>query len=226
MSKTELPYFNIGDSYGGNQSWFIDPWMHIGGCGALTMCDFLLYMACFKGRKECYPYDTDDLKRRDYRRFGMSMKPYLRPRESGIKDIDTFIEGARIYLEDTEIEGITIEGFDGNRNYGEAEKAIIESIDSGMPVAMLMLRHQNKEFSFFEWHWFLIVGYDGIGDTGDPAAEQIPTNPDRHADDTKPCGLRIKVATYGKAWWLPLRELWDTGCEEKGGLVFFSTEMK
>ena len=198
MSKKELQYFNIGDSYGGNQSWFIDPWMHIGGCGALTMCDFLMYMACTKGRTECYPYDSEDLKRRDYRKFGMSMKPYLRPRESGIKDLKTFIDGARIYLEDAEIEGISIDGFDGNHSCEEAEKAIRESIDSHMPVAMLMLKHQDKKFNFFEWHWFLITGYDDDGE-----------------------GFMIKVATYGKAHWLPLHEFWDTGYDEKGGLVLF-----
>ena len=85
MSKRELQYFHIGSAFGGDQSWFLDPWMHIGGCGALTMCDLLIYMACCKGRPECYPYDPEKLSKRDYKRFGMHMKPYLRPRESGIK---------------------------------------------------------------------------------------------------------------------------------------------
>ena len=201
MSKKELQYFNIGDSYGGSQSWFLDPWMHIGGCGALTMCDFLLYMACCKGKKDWYPYDTDRLTRRDYRRFGNSLKPYLRPRESGIKDLETFVDGAGTYLEDVEIEGIGIEALDGTRPYEEAEEAIRNSIDSEMPVAMLLLKHQDDQFNFFEWHWFLINGYD-----------------DGEED------FRIKVATYGKAHWLPLRKLWDTGEEEKGGLVLFGLE--
>lgn len=29
--KKELPYFSIGDSFGGNQDWFRDPMMHLGG---------------------------------------------------------------------------------------------------------------------------------------------------------------------------------------------------
>lgn len=194
--KKELEYFKIGNSFGGSQSWFLDPWMHIGGCGALTMCDFLLYMACCRGRKECYPYEADELTRRDYRRFGMSMKPYLRPRESGIKDLGTFVDGARIYLEDCEIDGIELSMIDGNRPYEEAEAAIRESIDRGVPIAMLMLKNQNSELNFFEWHWFLIIGYED----GD---------------------FRIRVATYGKEHWLPLRDMWESGEEEKGGLVIF-----
>lgn len=200
--KKELDYFKIGNSYGGSQAWFLDPWMHIGGCGALTMCDFLLYMACCKGKKDFYPYNIDKLNRRDYRRFGMSMKPYLRPRESGIKDLKTFVDGAFVYLEDSEIEGITLESLDGNRSYEEAESAVKNSVDSDMPVAMLMLKNQNSELNFFEWHWFLIIGYEDGND---------------RTDDN----FMIKVATYGKEHWLPLRDMWESGEEEKGGLVLF-----
>ena len=216
--KKELEYFNIDSGYGGNQSWFLDPWMHIGGCGALTMCDFLIYMAKNRGRAECYPYDIGCLSRRNYRKFGMSMKPYLRPRESGIKDLETFIDGARIYLEDCEIDGIELEGFSGEHSYEEAEEAIRASIDRKMPVAMLMLKHRDRRFNFFEWHWFIVNGYDegtaepGTSDAGEPGASGAGEPGGR---------FMIKAATYGKAHWLPLKEFWDTGHKEKGGLVLF-----
>lgn len=196
MNRNELPYFEIGDSYGGNQRWFLDPWMHIGGCGALTMCDFLIYEAVCKGRKDCYPKDPEHLTRRDYRRFGMEVKPYLRPRESGIKDLGTFVEGAARYLEDSEIEGFAMETLEGSAPLEEAEKVIRDRIDAGLPVPMLLLKHQDSKFNFFEWHWFPIIGYE--------------------EEDGK---MQIKTATYGKAHWLPLGELWDTGQEERGGLV-------
>ena len=32
----ELPYFYIGGTPGGNQEWFSDPWMFLGGCGGST----------------------------------------------------------------------------------------------------------------------------------------------------------------------------------------------
>ena len=196
MTKKELPYFHIDGGYGGNQSWFMDPWMHIGGCGALTMCDFLLYQAVCRGRTECYPFDPQHLSKHTYRKFGMGMKPYLRPRESGIKDLGTFIEGARIYLEDCEIEGFTMQRLDGDRPCEEAESAVREHIDRDLPVPMLLLKHQDKTFNFFEWHWFLLVGYEMREDS-----------------------FYVKAATYGKEHWLDFRRLWDTGELEKGGLV-------
>jgi len=196
MCKKELDYFHIDGYFGGSQSWFLDPWMHIGGCGALTMCDFLLYQAICRGRDDCDPFrekkmqgadghlDETRISKRDYRRFGMHMKPYLRPRETGIKDLATFMEGAKVYLEY------------GGRPYAEAEAAVIDRIDNDMPVPMLMLKHRNKQFDFFEWHWFLLVGYEKKQDA-----------------------FRVKAATYGKAHWLDFLDFWDTGETERGGLV-------
>lgn len=213
MCKKELPYFEIDGNYGGSQSWFLDPWMHIGGCGALTMCDLMLYQAICRGRGDCWPFEQEKremqekqetqgpfvprrLTKRDYRKFGMIMKPYLRPRETGIKDLPTFINGARIFLEDSEIQGFQMEAFDGSRPFDQARDAVRERIDHDMPVPMLMLKHQDNRFSFFEWHWFLIVGYE------------IRQNE-----------FYVKAATYGKPHWLDFQRFWNTGELEKGGLV-------
>ena len=200
MCKKELDYFHIDGYFGGSQSWFLDPWMHIGGCGALTMCDLMIYMAMHQARPECIPFDATRLRRREYVRFGMQMKPYLRPRETGIKDLETFIGGAEDYLRSSGIEGITLEGFSGGQPYEAAEQLLKKQIDAGMPVPMLMLNHRNKEFSFFEWHWFLLVGYE-----------------DRQEAGAKVC--YAKAATYGNAHWLRFDRFWDTGEEERGGLI-------
>jgi len=200
LTRNELPYFNIGRSYGGNQRWFLDFWMHIGGCGALTMCDLMIYMALHRGRPECVPFDAGRLTRGEYVRFGMRMKPYLRPRETGIKDLETFIGGAEDYLRSNGIEGITLEGFSGGQDYEAAERVLKQQIGAGMPVPMLVLNHQRKEFSFFEWHWFLLVGYE-----------------ERQTSDGTV--VYAKAATYGKAHWLRFDRLWDTGEEERGGLI-------
>ncbi len=200
MSRKELPYFSIDGHFGGSQAWFLDPWMHIGGCGALTMCDLLLYQALVKGREDCLPFAGMRKTKRDYRRFGMIMKPYLRPRETGIKDLKTFMDGAKLYLEDSEIRGFSLEALDGHRPYEEAEEAVRDRIDHDMPLPMLMLKHGDRRFDFFEWHWFLIVGYE----------------------DAEP--FRIRVATYGKEHWLDFRSFWETGQIERGGLVLVYEE--
>lgn len=197
--KKELKYFNIGKAFGGNQKWMKDPWMHIGGCAALTTCDAFIYLALYRGRRELYDYDPRNLTKKDYVRFGMSMKPYLRPRETGIKDLDTYIYGVKAYLEDVGAEDIGVRGFRGSRSWEEAGEIIKKQIDEGIPVPYLMLKHRDKAFDFFEWHWFLVIGYEEREE-----------------------GLYIKAATYGKPHILPMRQLWNTGYEEKGGLIIFS----
>ena len=109
-------------------------------------------------------------------------------------------------------------------SYEEAEEAIRASIDRKMPVAMLMLKHRDRRFNFFEWHWFIVNGYDegtaepGASGAGEPGAAETGEPGSR---------FMIKAATYGKAHWLPLKEFWDTGHKEKGGLVLFrETEQK
>ena len=201
FKRQELDYFNIDKCYGGNQRWMRDWWMHIGGCAALTTCDALIYCALHKGKPEYYPYDLKNITKKDYKKFGMSMKLYLQPRMGGIKELDTFIKGARYYMEDSEICGLNVYGLEGTESFESARDGIRNNIDAGMPVAYLMLKHHDKKFDFFEWHWFLVNGYEEKED-----------------------GFYIKVATYGAAHWLKLDELWDTGFEEKGGLVLF--EMK
>ena len=56
--KKELNYFNIGSSFGGNQDWLKDPWMHLGGCGALAACDSILQMEYSGIKKNLSNYDV------------------------------------------------------------------------------------------------------------------------------------------------------------------------
>lgn len=201
--RKELPYFQIETSYGGNQRWMRDWWMHIGGCAALTTCDVLIYCALHRERPELYPYDLKNLSRKDYKKFAMYMKLYLQPRKGGIKELSTFMDGVRLYLEDESAEYIKLRALDGAEGFEVVRDSLKAHIDGGMPAAYLMLKHQDKKFDFFEWHWFIVNGYE-----------------------MKEDGFYIKVATYGAAHWLKLDELWDTGFDEKGGIVLFDMEDK
>ncbi len=70
-------------------------------------------------------------------------------------------------------------------------------INKNMPIPVLLLQHKDRaRFKDYIWHWFLIVGYEQAG--GD---------------------FRIKTATYGEAVVFSLKEMWETGFAEKGGLV-------
>ena len=52
------------------------------------------------------------------------------------------------------------------------------------------------------WHWFLLIGYS------DEESEETPR---RH----------VKAVTYGEWAWVDFDRLWDTGYEQKGGLVLY-----
>lgn len=198
----EIPYFRIEGAFGGNQDWFTNIVMNMGGCGAATACDCCIYFARFLGLKELYPFDVDSLSIQDYKDFSQIMKPYIRPRVGGVKNPQWFIDGFEKYIRDiNEKTGsqirIDMDIFDGERSVDEARTLIMEQIDHRMPVPCLLLRHQDvKQFKDYTWHWFLLVGYEDLEED-----------------------LRIKTATYGEAEEFSLKELWDTGYEEKGGLI-------
>ena len=126
----------------------------------------------------------------------MKMKPYLIPRVNGVNKLWMFTEGFGSYLSDMGEHSLRMEEFPGTEDYRGAETFIRRQIDSGYPVPYLMLRHKKAYYKDFVWHWFLCYGYEERRD-----------------------GMWITVATYGKASIFRLKDLWDTGYEEKGGLI-------
>ena len=169
--------------------------------------DSCIYFARYRGMRELYPYDIRHLNKDDYKRFSQIMKPYIRPRVGGVKKLEWYIDGLSRYIHDiNEREHIEIrlemDELAGAVSYQEAKTAIKRQIDLGYPVPYLMLKHTDEDrFKDFIWHWFLVVGYE----------------------ETDEDNLVITAATYGEAVDLPLRELWDTGYEEKGGLILYRT---
>ena len=194
--KKILDYFSIDGAVGGSQEWFKNVVMYIGGCAAATACDCCIYLALHKGMGHLYPFDPDHLTREDYVRFAMKMKPYLKPRVNGVNKTYLFTEGFEKYLGDAGETHIIIEELQGTEDAGRAEEFIKEHIDRGFPVPYLMLRHKKECYKDFVWHWFLCYGYEERED-----------------------GMWITVATYGERSTFRLEDLWDTGYEEKGGLI-------
>ena len=193
--KNELEYFRVGNAWGGYQEWFHDPMMRLGGCAAVTACDSCIYFDLHYGTR-LYPYSLQNITKRDYVRFGMKMKPYLRPRWHGIDRLDIYIDGFGEYLSEQGCGTVLMEGFSGENPCLRAQEVLRQQIDSGLPVPCLTLHHTNPAFRDYDWHWFLLTGYELRNDQ-----------------------CMVKIITYGSARWLDFESLWDTGASPKGGLI-------
>ncbi len=231
--KKELKHFYIGEALGGSQEWFLDPFMKLGGCGAVTACDTCIWLSREFGETWLYPFDPQNLCRQDFLHFGRIMKPYLRPRAGGINRLEKYMRGFNAYLRGRE-EGRTVgrhlrmDGFSGRETADAAWQAVMKQIDGGFPVPVLILRHKDPELKDFVWHWFLLIGYDGGGDAGegcDAAACGDACSSGQTSNSVEHCHCRkVKAVTYGEWAWVDFDRLWDTGHEEKGGLVLYRWE--
>lgn len=195
-AKKELPYFIIGNSFGGNQNWFRDRMMNMGGCAAATACDTCINMALHDNKRHLYPYDINNLNKEDYLKFSMKMKPYLAPRLQGIDTLELFTDGFYEYLQFVNDKNIQLFGYSGDKSEGNAVIEVKKQINQGITIPYLLLLHKNPSFKYFNWHWFLIVGYGEFEND-----------------------FFVKIATYGEFYWLSFHDLWQTGFRKKGGMI-------
>ena len=127
--RRELEHFTIGYSYGGNQDWFRTFMMRLGGCGAETACDSSLYFALHKGVEGIYPFDAENLSKREYVDFAHMMEKYLWPRLSGIDKLSIYVEGYSKYLNDNGVTCISKDTLDGSEPYETAAATVKKQID-------------------------------------------------------------------------------------------------
>ncbi len=196
--KRELDYFYIDGKYGWNQEDFKNLWMNKGGCACVTACDSFIYMRKYLGKDKLYPYEIETVRALDYVDFSNDVKPYLRPRWTGIDRLEIYVDGIRDFLNDIDEESIRLSEFSGDNSIEDAISIVKSQIDKEFPIPMLVLMHKNHRFKDFVWHWFLLTGYEEDGEK-----------------------FMVKVVSYGSYRWFDFRELWNTGHRRKGGLILF-----
>ena len=195
----ELDYFWVGEEYGGRQSLLPDMIMRFAGCAAVTACDSLIYMTLYKNLKNLCPFSTDQLRGRDYVAFFKTVKPYLRPRLMGINRLEIFVAAFKKFLKEHGTFFLDVLPWSGDHDEQDTVNTIRQQIDRGFLSPYLLLHHKNPNFENYEWHWFLLTGYD-----------------------EKPDGrFMVKAVTYGAYEWLDFAKLWNTGYDRKGGLILF-----
>lgn len=196
--RQELEHFHIGDSYGGSQDWFPTFMMRMGGCAAETACDSSIYFAIHRGLLGIAPDNAAALSKKDYIRFAYVMKPYLSPRPGGVDRVETYIDGYTKYLRDRGETRLQMTPLQGTEPFVAAQEAVKDQIVHGYPIPMLILRHRDKRYADYVWHWFLLNGYDDTTNT-----------------------FLVKAVTYSSYEWLDFGELWNTGFSKRGGLVLY-----
>lgn len=196
--RNELPYFQIGESYGGQQAWLPEYMMRIGGCGAVSACDCSIYFQLYKNLRGLYPFDEKNLTRENYIKFAGEMKPYLHPRWHGIDRLGIYIDGFEKFLRDRGENNLKLLPWAGEQDFRATHLVLKYQIDNGFPIPCLTLQHKNPVLQKYSWHWFLLTGYDFSGDN-----------------------WRVKVVSYGIWRWFDFDLLWDTGFAQKGGLIIF-----
>ena len=195
--KKELKRLQIDVLDGGNQNWLVDPWMKLGGCGAVTACDCCIHLARDWGHKNLYPFpNLYQINKKEYIRFTNIMKPYLRPRMNGIDTLELFMDGFSEYLKDYKETGIVMKGLYADKPYAEFEAAIKDRIDKGMPVPCLILKHKSYNLRDYVWHWFWLSGYECFDNV-----------------------CMVQAVSYGVGRWFSLEEIYNSGYTKKGGVV-------
>ena len=173
--------------------------MRFAGCAAVTACDSLIYMTLYKNLKNLCPFSTDQLRGRDYVAFFKTVKPYLRPRLMGINRLEIFVAAFKKFLKEHGTFFLDVLPWSGDHDEQNTVETIKQQIDRGFLIPYLLLHHKNPNFENYEWHWFLLTGYD-----------------------EKPDGrFLVKAVTYGAYEWLDFAKLWNTGYDRKGGLILF-----
>ncbi len=198
--KKELDYFLIdGKYYGGDQETIPDKLLRFAGCAAITASDLCIYLDLYCGTR-LYPYDLKEITEKDYVKFASDMmKRCITPGLRGVDTLERYLRGFEKFQVKRGTHPVKTEPFSGKEDVKKAEEKIKASIDGGIPVVNLTLRHQDTEtFDDYEWHWFIFNGYEERED-----------------------GFFVKTVSYGKYVWLDFEKLWDTGFEDKGGLILF-----
>ena len=197
--KNELPYFYIGDSYGGQQEWFTEYMMRIGGCAAVTACDSSIYFELYKNIHGLYPKNFNHVTKEDYIKFSDVMKPYLHPRWQGIDKLSIYVEGFEKFLRDRGENNLKILSWSGENDLDATHYILKKQIDEGWLIPCLVLNHSNPILEDYVWHWFLLTGYE----------------------KTENGEWFVKVVSYGIARWFSFDLIWNTGFPRKGGLIIF-----
>ena len=176
MSEKELKFPVIYQNneivgYGGNQEWFSERRKRLAGCGCTSGANFAAFYASnYPEMAKIYDGNTELFDQTEYVRAMEEMYLYMKPGFIGypyVRDFGTqFVKFCREH--NVETEAHFCHKFDKTE---EGFAFVKESIDSGNPVALLILFHRAHALREDNWHWVTITGY--TEDENDPHEDAV-----------------------------------------------------
>jgi len=202
MVKNELDFIKLYDTNGdvfcgANQYWLKNKFHSISGCGPTVASEILTYIS-LKHRLSLYDYNINHLRKSDFCNYIVSVREFVKPGIKGLTDIDYFVHQLKSYAKAKDVKLIS-KVLNIKTDKKTAFNEIIETIDAGYPLAILILRNPHPEINDFTWHWMSITGYDKDNDT-------------------------ITICTHGKKFALNFSLIWLNDPKYVSELVWFKPE--
>jgi len=185
--------FNIYDSeisyYGGNQYWFPKKFNQLSGCGPVVAANITAYLSqTFTDKYNAlYPY-KGIVNKKDFTMHMVEIRKYVKPGIFGLTSVNKFSDAVLAF---SKIRGVSLTSHildEKTDSIQEAINFIFEALSQRLPIAILVLKHQNKEFKEYTWHWMTITG--------------LNLNPQSNK-------CYISVSTYGERREIDLDLLWN-----------------
>lgn len=162
-TQLEEIQLDINDSeisyYGGSQYWFPKKFHQLSGCGPVAAANITAYLSkAFPDKyKVLYPY-SDTINKKDFVEHMVNIRKYVKPGIFGLTSVYKFSNNVLTFSKKM---GIILTSHildDTPASMQDAINFISEALSQKLPVAILILKHQVKEFNEFTWHWMTITG--------------------------------------------------------------------
>ncbi len=162
MSTVELQMPLIEDgarwAYGGDQEWCSTRWKRLSGCGPTTGANLAAYYAkTDPAMRELYTGNTDTFEKQQYVDAIEDMFRFITPSYMGFPYAGRYALKFRAFAL---YHNITLDSVGCGVSRGQQMFDFVRrGIDSGNPLALLILRHRAPEMREDNWHWVTVSGY-------------------------------------------------------------------
>jgi len=145
--------------YGGSQYWFPKRFHQLSGCGPVAAANITAYLSQTFADKfsALYPY-KGIVNKKDFVDHMIQIRKFVKPGIFGLTSVRKFSDNVLDFSKKRGVSLISHILDDNNASIKDAIIFISEALSQKLPVAILVLKHQIKDFKDYSWHWMTITG--------------------------------------------------------------------